>query len=129
MDTDSQSIGIDNRASACISHVAADFIGPLNDTNTKIIGYNGTKTGNLKIGTLRWKWSDDQGRDHIHTIPKSYYSPEGRTRLLSPQHWSQTYKGEYPPTCTTTSNSVVLKWGNKYTKTIPLGSNDNVATM
>ena len=128
MDTDSQSIGIDNRASACISHVASDFIGPLYHTNTKIIGYNGTKTGNLKIGTLRWKWSDDQGRDHIHTIPNSYYSPDGRTRLLSPQHWSQTYKGKHPPTCTTTSTAVILQW-DTFIKTIPLGSNDNVATL
>ena len=38
MDTDSQSIGIDNRASACISHKASDFIGALRPTNTKIIG-------------------------------------------------------------------------------------------
>ena len=129
MDTDSQSIGIDNRASACISHVATDFIGTLQDTNTKIIGYNGTTTGNLKIGTIRWKWSDDQGCDHVHTIPRSYFSPEGRTRLLSPQHWAQTYRGKHTPTCTTTSNSVILKWGSKYTKTIPLGSDDNVATL
>lgn len=87
---DSESIGIDNRATACISHQASDFVGTLRDTNRVIVGYNGSRTTNIKVGTIRWKWTDDQGVSHIHTIPNSFYSPDGGIRLLSPQHWAQS---------------------------------------
>ena len=134
METDSESIGIDNRASICISHKIYDFVGEMHDTNRVIIGYNGTKTGNLKTGTLRWKWKDDNGIDHTHTVPNSIYSPTGGGRLLSPQHWAQSIqknnKCKHPHSCTTTGWDVTLKQGDdKYIKTIPLGTKDNVATM
>ena len=116
-DTDSEAIGIDNRASACISHMADDFIGGLKATNHVIIGYNGSKTTNVQIGTLRWKWTDDMGVTHTHTIPNSFYSPDGGIRLLSPQHWAQAicknHKVEHPPSSTTTAAHVILRWGNK----------------
>ena len=127
-DSDAESIGIDNRASACISHDITDFVGDLIDTKRTIIGYHGTKTSHLKKGTLRWKWTDDEGLSHIHSIPNSYYSPEGNCRLLSPQHWAQACKqGAHS---ITTEKDVTLVWGDgKYRKTVPLGKNDNVATM
>ena len=128
IDTDSESIGIDNRATACISHCIDDFIGELVDTRRTIIGYNNTKTCNLKKGTLRWKWTDDEGLSHTHIIPNSFYSPEGRCRLLSPQHWAQSSsKKAYSITSAT---DVTLVWNEgKNIKTIPLGPKDNVATM
>lgn len=43
-DTDSEAIGIDNRAYACISHKVDDFVGELKATNRVIIGYNDSKT-------------------------------------------------------------------------------------
>ena len=86
VDTDSESIGVDNRATACISHKIDDFIGELHDSNLVIIGYNGSRTANLKTGTIRWNWTDDQGVTHTHIIPNSFYSPSGGVRLLSPQH-------------------------------------------
>ena len=134
MDTDSEAIGIDNRASVCISHKIDDFIGELHDSNRVIIGFTGTKTTGLKTGTLRWKWTDDQGISDVHTIPNSIYSPTGGVRLLSPQHWAQSIcknrKAKHPPSCVTTAIEVILQWGdNKYIKTIPLGTRNNVATL
>ena len=133
-DTDSEAIGIDNRATACISHKIDDFIGEIHDSNRVIIGYNGSRTSNIKIGTLRWNWTDDTGLSHSHIIPNSFYSPSGGVRLLSPQHWAQEIsknrKTPNPPSCVTTSQHVKLIWGDgKYCKTIPLGLKDNVATM
>ena len=87
-DTDSAKVGIDNRCSACISHVIEDFEGPMIDTTRVIKGYGGTKTYNLKMGTLVWKWADNLGKVHKFTIPNSYYSPDGNVRLLSPQCWT-----------------------------------------
>ncbi|KAI2499308.1 hypothetical protein MHU86_15152 [Fragilaria crotonensis] len=73
------------------------------------------------------------GKKHTFTIPNSYYVPDGRVRLLSPQHWSQTQTtgperdkcGEY-----TNGRECVLFWGGgKYKIRIPLGKKDNVATF
>ena len=128
IEPDDESIGIGNRASACISHCIYDFIGDMVETNRAIIGYNNSKTNNLLMGPLRWKWTDDQGLEHTHTIPQSYYSPEGKCRLLSPQHWAQHQKDK--AISITTKSEIILEWGNgKYRKTVPLGKNDNVATM
>ena len=85
-DTDSASIGLDNRASACISHQSADFVGPLRESNRVIKSFGGGKTKSPMIGTLKWKWLDDDGKEHVAIIPNSYYVPEGKVRLLSPQH-------------------------------------------
>ena len=135
LDTNSETIGVDNRATACISHKIDDFIGDLQETNRVIKGYMGVTTSNIKMGTIKWKWSDDQGRDHVHIIPNSYYSPDGKMRLLSPQHWARTKDGNkkedhLQTRCITTSKHVQLIWGEgKYIKTIPLGDKDNVATL
>jgi hypothetical protein len=51
-DTDSAQIGVDNRCTGCISHVASDFIGELQDSRRQIKGFGGTKTTGVKVGTL-----------------------------------------------------------------------------
>ena len=89
-DTDVDTVGIDNRCSACISHCIDDFKGPLRDTKRSIKGFGGTRTANLKMGTIVWKWADNEGKVHKFCIPNSYYSPTGGVRLLSPQHWAKT---------------------------------------
>ena len=128
LDPDAESIGIDNRASACISHCIDDFVSDMIPTNKTIIGYNNSKTCNLMMGTIRWKWTDDERLEHSHLIPESYYSPEGKCRLLSPQHWAQHQKEE--AISITTKDAIILQWGNgKYKKRVPLGQKDNVATM
>ena len=128
IDFDAKSIGIDNRASVCISHCIDDFIGDMIPTRRKIIGYNKSTTCNLQMGTLRWRWTDDEGLPHVHLIPNSFYSPTGGCRLLSPQHWAQQTKGK--AYSVTTDTDISLVWGDgKYKKTVPLGSNDNVATL
>jgi hypothetical protein len=63
-DTDSGKIGVDNRCSGCISHQVDDFIGPIHDSQRSIKGFGGTRTTRVKIGTLRWKWADDEGKVH-----------------------------------------------------------------
>ena len=129
-DTDSNTIGIDNRASGCFSHVSTDFIGPLRDSNRIVKGFGGSKTSAVKIGTLKWTWLDDQGRSWTHNIPNSFYCPSGGVRLLSPQHFAQQ-TGDITGTGTTTNGKhVILHWKEKTASlTIPLSPMDNVATF
>ena len=129
LDTDSGSIGVDNRCTACISHDPADFVGELQPCAKSIKGFGGTQTPLIKQGTLLWKWEDDQGLQHKFLIPNSFYVPSGKCRLLSPQHWAQTnYKEDR--IATTSSRRIILTWGKgAYTRTMDLGKSDNVGTF
>jgi hypothetical protein len=133
--TDSALIGIDNRASACMSDNIHDFSGPLQPTNRVIRGFAGTKTTNVQIGTISWRIEDDNGKVTTHIIPNSYYVPDGKVRLLSPQHWAKMLpphrrplKGTAPEM--TYHDRVELRWdGDTSTKTVLLDTHTNVATF
>ena len=133
-DTDSGPIGIDNRCSGCISHNIDDFVdGKVTKLNRAIKGFGGTKTMNVSQGTLVWKWTDDTGELHRFEIPNSYYVPDGKVRLLSPQHWAQTQKDNKPIQGTgetTDAKNVTLFWNQRQNKlTVPISKKDNVATF
>jgi hypothetical protein len=87
----------------------------------------------VKIGTIVWRWNDDQGKHHKFVIPKSFYVPHGNVRLLSPQHWAQTQRDRKPIQGTgseTLDNKVTLFWNQrKCRRTVHLGKADNVATF
>ena len=129
-DTDSCTIGIDNRASGCFSHISTDFVGPLRDSNRIVKGFGGTRTSSVKIGTLKWSWLDDEGKCWTHYIPNSFYCASGGVRLLSPQHFAQQ-TGDLLGTGTTTNGKqVTLHWNEKNAQlTVPLSTMDNVATF
>ena len=77
-DTDSDPIGVDNRCSACISHIPEDFVGDLINSNRTIKGFVDSKTSGIKIGTLLWSWQDGAGMEHSFKIPNYYYVPQGK---------------------------------------------------
>ena len=52
-DTDSEAIGVDNRCSGCISYKIEDFVGVSKDSHRTIKGFGGTRTKNIKIGTIK----------------------------------------------------------------------------
>jgi hypothetical protein len=134
-DTDTTEIGIDNRATACMSDNIADFVGPLVATNRVVKGFAGHRTANVQRGTIEWRWADDNGKVTTHRIPDSFYVPEGKVRLLSPQHWAQTLpiarrpsKGVAPEE--TFHDRVVLRWDQgRSTRTIMLDPDTNVANL
>ena len=133
-DTDSAAIGIDNRASACISHRIEDFDGPVSKVKRNIKGFGGETTRNVFMGTIVWKWCDDEGRIHKFRIPNSYYVPDGHVRLLSPQHWAKSQKGRVRHNDgygeTTTAFKTILFWQErKHQLTVEMGKHDNVATF
>ena len=134
-DTDSANIGIDNRCTACISHIADDFEpGTLRKCNRVVKGFGGSRETNVQVGTLLWRWEDNQGIVTEFRIPNSYYVPAGRVRLLSPQHWAQTQATTRAERARchehTDGNACTLSWGDgKHKRTIPLGRDNNVATF
>jgi Reverse transcriptase (RNA-dependent DNA polymerase) len=90
-DTDSGRVGVDCRASACMSNRIEDFVpGSLQPCNKRVQTFGGHHVSNIQVGTIHWEVQSDDGQTHVFEIPKSYYVPEGGARLLSPQHWSST---------------------------------------
>ena len=136
-DTDSAKVGVDNRASACISHKKSDFEGKLVRVYRSIKGFGGERIFNVYKGTLVWKWCDNEGKVHKFRIPNSYYVPQGNCRLLSPQHWARTQLGPYATASrldgigeTTTHNKCVLFWDiAQFSLDIYMGPTENVATF
>ena len=140
-DTDSFEIGIDTLASKCMSPVLEDFVpGSLMDcTKSKKQGVQpfgkGPKLRVMKRGTLVWKVEDDDGNTHVFYIPGSLYVPDGRTRLLSPQHWARALVlcgDDKNTTCARQFyNRNVMTWGDRgqFHKTVYCSSRSNVPMM
>ena len=90
-DSDSGKVGVDCRASACMSNRIEDFVpGTLQPCSKRVQTFGGHHVSTIQIGTIHWEVQSDDGELHTFEIPKSYYVPEGGARLLSPQHWSST---------------------------------------
>ena len=135
-DCDSVTVGIDNRCSGCISHEATDFVGRLKNTNKTIRGFGGITTFRVMQGTLKWKWCDDDGKVHTFLIRDSYFIPQGKVRLLSPQHWAQTRPTRTQREATgewTGNQTCQLKWHDGKslkTTTVPIDvKGNNLATF
>ena len=96
-DSDSFPIGIDSHASACMSLEEGDFIAKTLQPIQSIVRPF-QKGSDLKIekkGTLRWLVEDDRGNKHKIVVTTLLLVPDGRQRLLSPQHWAK----EHHKTC------------------------------
>jgi hypothetical protein len=129
-DSDSKSIGIDNRATAFMSGDPDDFDRDLRDSNRVVKGFGGSRTTGAKIGTAKIQVEDDQGTIHTFRLPNSYYIQGIKERLFSPQHWAQCLQRQNIKNAreTTTATEVKLHWLT-FTKTILLDSSTNVATF
>jgi hypothetical protein len=90
-DTDSFDILIDNCCNYTLTNDINDYIEPPVKSSVRVRSYNGS-TNSTKVGTVKWKIKDDNGKVHNFILPNTYYSSSAETRLLSPQHWAQTRK-------------------------------------
>ena len=133
-DMDSQMIGVDNQCSVCITHIREDIPGELVPCHHSIKGFEGAKAWDVWRGTIKWCIEDDIGIRHTLIIPNSYYVPQAKVRLLSPQHWAQARTGvdkNGGAGTITTTTTCTLFWNNKSAfRTIPIDvKGNNVATF
>ena len=133
-DTDSKKLRVDNGASKSMSPHIEDFIDVPTDTKRTILGI-ASATNSTKEGTIEWRIEDDEGKTHIIQLPGSLYVPDATSRLLSPQHWSQTAKDHKPNPRGTWSGTyhdcIKMHWDQcKYKRTVSLDPNEtNVGTI
>jgi hypothetical protein len=86
------------------------------------------------MGTFKFKIKDNNGMLHKIKIPNSLHVPELKRCLLSPQHWDQEAKDNYPrPKGTRMSQDdefYYVYWGQaKYRKLIPYDPSTNVLIL
>ena len=72
-DTDSFDILIDNCCSHTLTNSLNDFIEPPVKSSVKVKGYNGS-TNSTRVGTVKWKLKDDNGKIHNFILPNTEYS-------------------------------------------------------
>jgi hypothetical protein len=122
LDTDSTTIRIDNRCTACISDNTDHFVGPLKLAKQVIKGFGGLVNSKVLIGTIRWKWLNNNGLQHTFNIPNSFYIPNRKVCLLSPQHWAQSMN-DGDAWEVTGAKHCTLHWQNgNHTLVVPLAT-------
>lgn len=133
-DSDSFLTAIDNCASRCITNDPADFVdGTVVPVSVSVRGIGGFVKATCK-GTVRWVLEDDQGRKHAFKITDVHLNTSSPHWLMSPQHWAQVRKDNYPAKqgthCATFQDATELHWGQrKCQRTIPLNPSSNVALV
>ncbi len=103
---------------------------------TKIGEVEGIKQGLVirGIGTFKFKIKDNNGKTHEIKVPNTLFLPDLWRCLLSPQHWVQEARDNYPLPRGTQMESdeenCILIWGQgKYKKTIPFNPTSKVPIM
>ena len=82
-DSDSQTLMLDDGASACITNDRDDFIEPPKRVDRKVKGIKGHAHATHR-GTLKWHIEDDHGLVHVMVIKGAYLIPtrqQGSCRL------------------------------------------------
>jgi hypothetical protein len=59
-----------------------DSEGPLRRSEQIIRGVGDITTKGIQLGTLLWRWADDNGQTHTFRIPNSCNVPNGGVKLL-----------------------------------------------
>jgi hypothetical protein len=129
-DSDSYPIGIVTHASHCMVN-APHLFEDLKLRNVEEV--EGIKSGLdiMGTGTFKLKIKDNKGMTHEIKIPNSLYVAELKRCLLSPQHWVQEAKDNYPrPKGTRMGQDdefYYVCWGQaKYQKSTPYNLLTNV---
>ncbi len=94
-DSNSYPIGIDTHATRCMANAPHLF----EDLKLRDVGeVEGIKSGSDIKGTrtFKFKINDNNGMTHEMKFTNSLYAPELKRYLLSPQHWVQEAKDNYP---------------------------------
>ena len=83
-DTDSSHIICDNSANVHICNDKSMFIGDTRKTDQHYVAtIAGQKSAASAMGTVRWKWKDDNGKEHSYDVRDVLYFPTSPVNILS----------------------------------------------
>ena len=95
-DSDSFAVGINNHASRCMGNDKRLFDNLILTRTLQRVGGISKGLAIQGKGTLVININDDNGKPHRIKIPNSLYLPGLKMCLLSPQHWAQEARDNYP---------------------------------
>jgi hypothetical protein len=83
----------------------------------QVQGFGNTISKITMQRTVKWAVYDDEGKRRQIKVPNSYYVSGCQMRLLSPQHWAQELRDNYPrpdgTLCLTYHDRVELLWNQQ----------------
>jgi hypothetical protein len=83
-DADSVTVICDNSANVHVCNTKSCFVGEIQmDKSLQVATIGGRQNASAGIGTVRWKWNDDDGVSHTFEIRDVLYFPESPVNILS----------------------------------------------
>jgi hypothetical protein len=134
-DTDSKLIYVDSGATASVTNDLNDCTTTPVPIRRKVNGIGGLFMSQIYLTTIKWDIEDDDCARHCLSLPKSFYIPGAKTKVMSPQHWCQHSKDTRPMPrgtwCAIYDTCMELQWNQRrYKRTLPFNTRgSNVAEM
>ena len=118
-DTDASTIICDNSANVHICNDKRMFIGPMRRTaQHSVATIGGKKNIALGIGTVSWRWKDDNGKDHTIEVHDVLYFPKSPVNILSVTSLAEQFKDDEGTGIDTKRSKSRFYWQGKYVRTI-----------
>jgi len=84
-DSDSSTVIVDNAANCCICNDKDMFISEItkmDPTKNLTVSTAGGEKAPIGYGDVLWKWSDDEGKVHEHSLKDVLYFPESPVNII-----------------------------------------------
>ena len=119
-DSDSSSVVCDNSANVHICNNREMFVGEISPYDKmKVATIDGKGHSASGIGTVRWKWSDDNGKVHDIMVDNVLFFPQSPINILSVTSFAQQLNDPEGTGITTVQNNSRLFWDHgKFSRTI-----------
>ncbi len=119
-DTDSSIVICDNSANVHVCFDKRMFIGELRRTDKHYVAtIGGSKNVAQGMGTVRWRWRDDNGKEHAMNIENVLFFPQSPVNILSVTCLADQFKDDEGTGIDTKRNQSRFYWDkNRYQRTI-----------
>jgi len=119
-DTDSSHIICDNSANVHICNDKSLFIGDIRKTDRHYVAtIAGQKSAASAMGTVRWKWKDDDGKTHSYDVHDVLYFPTSPVNILSVTGFADQLKDDDGTGIDTKRSTSRFYWQNdRFQRTI-----------
>ena len=113
-DADSVTVVCDNSANVHVCNDKSCFIDEiLMDRSLQVATIGGKENTSAGIGTVRWKWKDDDGVFHTFEIQDVLYFPESPVNILSVTKFADQLNDDEGTGIDTKRSHSVLYWNEK----------------
>lgn len=119
-DSDASTVICDNSANVHVCNNEKMFVGEIEPLEGHAVATIGGASNHASgIGTVRWRWKDDLGREHSHLIQNVLFFPNSPINILSITEFANHLNDNSGTGITTCQRESKFFWDNKqYVRTI-----------